>query len=152
MLDDRKIEFGGFNLFVASASEEWLADAEIDFEEEETGGELTIKAPGIKGSEPSNDAPMEKRVNWLLDTNINPSLASHGGRVSLVEITQDYKVVLQFGGGCQGCGMSDVTLKQGIEQTLVSQIPEITGVLDVTDHESGANPYYASGDAGQSAV
>jgi Fe/S biogenesis protein NfuA len=152
MPDDRVVEFEGFNLFVASASEEWLADAEIDFDEEDTGGQLTIKAPGIKGSEPSTDSPIEKRVNWLLDTNINPSLASHGGRVSLVEITEDMKVVLQFGGGCHGCGMADVTLKQGIEQTLVGHIPEITGVLDVTDHESGTNPYYSSADTGQSAI
>ena len=152
MLDDRKVEFDGFNLFVANASEEWLHDAQIDFEEDETGGQLTIKAPGIKGSEPAADAAMEKRVNWLLDTDINPSLAAHGGRVSLVEITEDFKVVLQFGGGCHGCGMADVTLKQGIEQTLTRNIPEITGVLDATDHQSGANPYYASGDAGQSAI
>jgi len=152
MLDDRKVEFEGFNLFVANASEEWLHDAQIDFEEDDTGGQLTIKAPGIKGSEPAADAAMDKRVNWLLDTDINPSLASHGGRVSLVEITDDFKVVLQFGGGCHGCGMADVTLKQGIEQTLIRNIPEITGVLDATDHQSGTNPYYASGDAGQSAI
>ena len=152
MVDDLMVEFSGFNVFVAAASEKWLKDASIDFEEDETGGQLTIKAPGIKGSEPGSDAGMEERINWLLTTQINPSLASHGGRVSLVEITPEMAVVLEFGGGCHGCGMADVTLKQGIEQSLKQHIPEITAVLDATDHQSGTNPYYASGDAGQSAV
>jgi Fe/S biogenesis protein NfuA len=152
MPDDRKIEFTGFDLHVASASERWLENAEIDFEEDSTGGQLTIKAPGIKGSEPSDESTLDERVNWLLDTEINPSLASHGGRVALVEITGNKEVILQFGGGCHGCGMADVTLKQGIEQTLKRHIPEITAVMDATDHQSGANPYYASGSDGTSAI
>ena len=137
---------------VASASVPWLEKAVIDFEEDSTGGELTIKAPGIKGAEPSDEAALEERVGWLLDTEINPALAAHGGRVALVEITADKAVVLRFGGGCHGCGMADVTLKQGIEQTLTHRIPEITAVLDATDHQSGTNPYYASGATGESAV
>ena len=88
----------------------------------------------------------------MLETEINPALAAHGGRVGLVEITEEKQAVLQFGGGCHGCGMADVTLKQGIEQTLTQRIPEITGVLDATDHRSGKNPYYASGVQGESAV
>jgi Fe/S biogenesis protein NfuA len=152
MPDDKVIEFDGFNLFVASASEPWLEKAEIDFEEDETGGQLTIKAPGIKGSEPSAEAPMEERVQWLLETEVNPALAAHGGRVALVEITDAKEVILQFGGGCHGCGMADVTLKQGIEQTLTRHIPEITAVKDATDHQTGSNPYYASGTEGESAV
>ena len=152
MPDDRVVEFNAFKLFVAKASEQWLEEAEIDFEEDSTGGQLTIKAPGIKGSQPSGEAPLEDRVAWLLETGINPSLASHGGRVALVEITGAKEVVLQFGGGCQGCGMADVTMKQGIEQTLSRHIPEITGVIDATDHQQGSNPYYASGTQGESAV
>ena len=152
MPDDRELAFNGFKLFVARASEQWLEKAMIDFEEDSTGGQLTIKAPGIKGSEPSSEGAMEERVNWLLDTDINPSLASHGGRVALVEITQEMEVILQFGGGCHGCGMADVTLKQGIEQTLKRHIPEITAVKDATDHQTGSNPYYASGAQGESAV
>jgi Fe/S biogenesis protein NfuA len=150
--DDRIVEFQEFNLYIAAASEQWLAGAEIDFEEDTTGGQLTIKAPGIKGSEPDADADVAQRVSWLLETEINPSLASHGGRVALVEITEKMEVVLQFGGGCQGCGMADVTMKQGIEQTLTRHIPEITGVVDETDHKSGVNPYYESGASGESAV
>ncbi len=151
-LDDTTVEYPDFNLYVASGNEKWLSDAQIDFETQETGGQLTIRAPGIKGHEPAADAPVEQRVEWLLEAEINPALASHGGRVSLVEITANMEVVLRFGGGCHGCGMADVTLKQGIEQTLTGKIPEITGVLDATDHETGKNPYYAPGAAGHSAV
>lgn len=150
--DDLRFDFTGFSLYVAKASTNWLEKAEIDFEEDPTGGQLTIKAPGIKGSEPSVEASLEDRIGWLLESEINPSLASHGGRVSLVEVTEKNEVVLQFGGGCQGCGMADVTLKQGIEQSLKQNIPEITAVLDATDHRSGTNPYYAGDATGESAV
>ncbi len=149
---DRVMEFPGFRLFVAAASEKWLEQAEIDFDESATGGQLSIRAPGIRGYEPASDAPLQERIEWLLETDINPSLAAHGGRVALTEITAEMKAVLRFGGGCQGCGMADVTLKQGIEKTLLSKIPELQGVLDATDHHSGANPYYAAGVHGNSAV
>ena len=152
MPDDVVKEFDGFNLFIAQASEKWLDQAEIDFEEDSTGGQLTIKAPGIKGSEPDSDASIEDRVSWLLQTQNNPSLAAHGGMVGLVEVTAEKEVILQFCGGCQGCGMADVTMKQGIEQTLTREIPEITAVKDVTDHQSGSNPYYASDTQGESTM
>jgi Fe/S biogenesis protein NfuA len=152
MPDDHELEYSGFSLFVAKASAPWLEKAQIDFEEDATGGQLTIKAPGIKGSEPSSEASLEDRIGWLLETEVNPALASHGGRVALVEITERKEVILQFGGGCQGCGMADVTLKQGIEQTLMRHIPEITAVMDATDHRSGTNPYYAGDASGESAV
>ncbi|MDZ4730578.1 MAG: NifU family protein [Xanthomonadales bacterium] len=149
---DLKLEFQGFALFVAASSEKWLEQAEIEFDESTTGGQLNIRAPGIRGYEPASDAPLEERIEWLLETDINPSLAAHGGKVALTEITADLQAVLRFGGGCQGCGMADVTLKQGIEKTLLSKIPELQGVLDATDHLSGANPYYAAGAQGRSAV
>jgi len=150
--DDVVNAYEGFNLYVAQASEKWLADAVIDFEQDPTGGQLTIKAPGIKGNEPGKEASIEDRVEWLLQTEINPALASHGGRVALIEVTEQKEVILQFGGGCQGCGMADVTMKQGIEQTLKRNIPEVTAVKDVTDHSCGTNPYYASDTQGESAV
>ena len=144
--------FTAFKLFVEKNSESWLDKAQIDFEENATGGALTIRAPGIKGSEPAADSPLDRQIEWLLDSEINPSLAAHGGRVSLVEITRNMEAVLQFGGGCHGCGMVDVTLKQGIEKTLLQKIPQLTAVIDSTDHRSGKNPYYAAGARGQSAV
>lgn len=143
---DHKLALEGFEFFVDPDSMGWLDDAEIDFEEDATGGQLTIRAPGIKGNAPDGDAPLAERVQWVLDSEINPMLASHGGHVALVEVTGDSKVVLQFGGGCQGCGMADVTLKQGITKTLHERFAEIEDVLDVTDHESGDNPYYAPGE------
>jgi len=150
--DDVVIPYPAFKLFVEQGSESWLEKAQIDFEENATGGSLTIRAPGIKGSEPAADAPLDRRIEWLLESEINPSLAAHGGRVSLVEITREMEAVLQFGGGCHGCGMVDVTLKQGIEKTLLQKIPQLTAVIDSTDHRSGKNPYYAAGASGQSAV
>ena len=149
---DEKLSLEGFDFFVDRDSAMWLDGAEIDFEEDATGGQLTIRAPGIKGSAPETDAPLADQVQWVLDSEINPMLASHGGRVSLVEVTSDTKVVLQFGGGCHGCGMADVTLKQGISRTLHERFPEIADVVDVTDHASGENPYYETGQSGNSAL
>ena len=149
---DHKISLDGFDFFVDPDSMTWLSDAEIDFEEDETGGQLSIRAPGIKGTAPEDDASLEKRIQWVLDSEINPMLASHGGQVALVEISQEMKVVLQFGGGCQGCGMADVTLKQGISKTLHERFSEISDVVDETDHESGENPYFSKGEAGTSVM
>ncbi len=139
---DQGVEFSDFNLYVAQDSAEWLTEAEIDFEEDSSGGQLSIKAPNIKGNIPEDSADLTERVAWILETEINPGLASHGGRVALEEITADNKVVLRFGGGCHGCGMVDVTLKQGIEQALKEHFPEISAIVDATDHSSGENPYY----------
>ena len=81
------------------------------------------------------------RVQELIDSTINPAVAGHGGFVQLVEV-KDNKVYLQMGGGCQGCGAADVTLKAGIERLIKEELPEIEEVLDSTDHASGTNPYY----------
>ena len=81
-------------------------------------------------------------MNYILYDEINPQLASHGGNVHLQEITDDKYAILQFGGGCQGCGMVDVTLKDGIEKTLIDQIPEVKAVKDLTDHSINDNAYY----------
>ncbi len=81
------------------------------------------------------------KVQELIDSTINPAVAGHGGFVQLVEV-KDKKVYLQMGGGCQGCGAADVTLKAGIERLIKEELPEIEEVLDATDHESGSNPYY----------
>lgn len=138
----RTIEFDDFNLYVPHSSEKWLHKATIDFEKDEAGGQLTIKAPGIKGNQPEEQAPLQDKINWILTSEINPGLASHGGMVTLEEITAQKDIVLRFGGGCHGCGMADVTLKQGIEKTLKEHFPEIGAVIDATDHATGENPYY----------
>jgi len=88
------------------------------------------------------DVEIKERVQHLLDTSINPGVAGHGGFVRLMDV-QDNVVYLQMGGGCQGCGMADVTLKQGIEHAIRQVVPTVGDVLDVTDHAGGRNPYYS---------
>ena len=82
-----------------------------------------------------------EKVQQIIDEKINPSVAAHGGNISLIDV-KDNKVYLRFGGGCQGCGMVDVTLKQGVEVLIKETLPEIEEILDVTDHADGQNPYY----------
>ncbi len=149
--DEWALQCDGFMLYVDAASMAYLEGAEIDFQTNATGGQLTVRAPKLKGMPPSAGAGLAERVRYLIDSEINPQIAAHGGRVGLVDIEPGNVVVLRFGGGCHGCGMADVTLKQGIERTLRSNIPEITQVRDATDHETGENPYF-KGNAGASAV
>ena len=106
------------------------------------GGQLTIKAPNSRMPKITEDSSIEDRVNYILYNEINPGLAAHGGNVSLEEIFEESVAVLRFGGGCQGCGMVDVTLKDGVEKTLLEQIPQLTEVRDVTDHSVRENAYY----------
>ena len=114
----------------------------VDYATDRMGGQLTIKAPNAKVPMVNEDSPINERINYYLQTEINPGLASHGGQVSLVDVVDDGIAVLQFGGGCQGCGQADVTLKEGIERTLLERIPELKGVRDVTDHSQKENAYY----------
>ena len=140
--EDLAIDCQSFTLYVEPESANVLDGAMIDFESNPMGGELNIRAPGLKGQRPSADAPIHERVSWVLETQINPMVASHGGQVGLVDVTDDNDVVLRFGGGCHGCGMVDVTLKQGIETTLKQEVPEVREVIDATDHATGENPYF----------
>jgi Fe/S biogenesis protein NfuA len=89
---------------------------------------------------------LKTRVQELIDSMINPAVAGHGGFVELVDV-QDNRVYLLMGGGCQGCGAADITLKQGIERLIKEEIPEVAEVLDATDHSAGSNPYYTPGKA-----
>ncbi len=140
-LDDEAIQYQDFRFFIAAGSNTWLREAEIDFEETATGGQLLIRAPHIKGHAPQDSAPLAERVAWVIDTEINSMVASHGGKVSLQEITEAGEAVLEFGGGCHGCSMVDVTLKNGVEKTLLTCFSELVAVLDATDHTTGENPY-----------
>lgn len=89
------------------------------------------------------DEALYDKVSMVFDTRINPMVARHGGHVDLIDV-QDSVVMLRLQGGCQGCGMADVTLRQGIEATLKQVAPEVRGIVDVTDHSSGSNPYFAA--------
>lgn len=140
--DDERIDYDGFSAWIDNRSKDFLVDAVVDFAEDRMGGQLTIKAPNSKVPQVSEDSPLEDKVNYILQSQVNPSLASHGGMVSLVEVVDDGVAVLEFGGGCQGCGMIDVTLKNGVERALLEQLPELKGIRDVTDHSYTENAYY----------
>ena len=143
--DEWAIECEGFTLYVDAPSAPFLDSAVIDFASNATGGQLSIKAPRIKGDQPQGDASLVERVQWMIESEVNPQLASHKGKVALDSIDADGVVYLRFGGGCHGCGMVDVTLKQGIEKQMVARFPEVTAVRDATDHSTGSAPYIARG-------
>lgn len=142
--DEWAIDFEGFSLYVEAASVPYFNDAQIDYLSSPTGGQLSIRAPRIKGDVPNEEVSLAERVRYVIDSEINPQIAAHGGRVALQEVTANGEVVLRFGGGCHGCGNANITLKQGIEKTLFARLPEITAVRDATDHSTGTNPYIRS--------
>lgn len=139
--DEWAVDCEGFTLWLDAASASYLDGAQIDYETQATGGQLQIRAPKIKGEAPADSASIVERVRWLVENEVNPQLAQHRGHVSVQEVTADGVVWLRFGGGCHGCGMADVTLKQGIEKTLMEKVPGVTAVRDATDHDTGAAPY-----------
>jgi Fe/S biogenesis protein NfuA len=145
--DEWAIECQGFTLWLEAASAPFLDGAHIDYENKATGGQLQIRAPKIKGEAPSESASLVERVRWVVEHEINPQLAQHRGHVAVEEVGADGVVVLRFGGGCHGCGMADVTLKQGIEKTLRERVPDVTAVRDATDHDTGTDPYIARSSA-----
>lgn len=140
---DTEMKYDTFSAFVDEISLPFLEDAEIDYVTEELGAQLTLKAPNAKMRKVSDDAPLIERVEYVIQTEINPQLASHGGRITLLEITEEGYAILQFGGGCNGCSMVDVTLKDGVEKQLVAMFNgELKGAKDVTEHQRGEHSYY----------
>jgi len=109
----------------------------------ESGARFEPPSHPTSGLTPAHAAELAARVRHLLETQINPGVAGHGGKIELVEI-QGSRAILKMSGGCQGCGSAKATLKLGVEKALRAQIPEITEVIDVTDHSAGRNPYYAA--------
>jgi Fe/S biogenesis protein NfuA len=139
--EDTVVALKSFTAYIDAFSEAFLDDAVVDYATDRMGGQLTIKAPNAKVPMVNADSPINERISYYLQTEINPGLAGHGGEVSLIEVIDDI-AILKFGGGCQGCGQADVTLKEGIEKTLLERIPELKGVRDVTDHSIKENAYY----------
>ncbi|ARR50450.1 TPA: Fe-S biogenesis protein NfuA [Photobacterium damselae] len=141
--NDTEIKFDLFSAFVDELSLPFLTDAQIDFVTDKMGSQLTLKAPNAKVRKVADDAPLMERVDYVIQTQVNPQLAGHGGHISLIEITEDGIAVIQFGGGCNGCSMVDVTLKEGIEKELLAQFEgELNAVRDVTEHARGDHSYY----------
>ena len=141
--DEWAVDCEGFTVWLDAGSVQYLDGAQIDYTQQATGGQLQIRAPKIKGQAPTESASLVERVRWVVEHEINPQLAQHKGHVSVQEVSAEGVVILNFGGGCHGCGMADVTLKQGIEKTLLEKVPGVVAVRDATDHASGAAPYIA---------
>ena len=114
----------------------------MNYSKDAMGGQLTIKAPNSRLPKITDESSLPDRINYVLYNEINPGLAAHGGNVTLEELYDENIAVLRFGGGCQGCGMVDVTLKEGVEKTLLQQIPQLKEVRDVTDHSQRENAYF----------
>ncbi|MFC3285290.1 Fe-S biogenesis protein NfuA [Litchfieldella rifensis] len=139
---DEKLTLEKITVFLDKHSLAFLEEAVVDFNADRMGGQLTIKAPNAKMPKVNADSPLEDRVNYILYSEINPGLAAHGGEIKLIQLTDENVAVLQFGGGCQGCAAVDLTLKQGVERTLLERIPELVGIRDVTDHTDTSQAYY----------
>lgn len=140
---DIELKFDKLSAYVDEISAPFLEEAEIDFVTDQLGSQLTLKAPNAKMRKVADDAPLIERVEYVIQSQINPQLAGHGGKVSLMEITDDGYAILQFGGGCNGCSMVDITLKEGIEKQLLNMFPdELKGVKDLTEHQRCDHSYY----------
>jgi Fe/S biogenesis protein NfuA len=139
--NDEIMDLDDLRVYLDKQSILYMEDAKIDFAKDKMGGQLTIKAPNAKMPKVTDSSPLEEQITYILYNEINPGLASHGGEVKLVEITEDGVAILEFGGGCQGCSAVDITLKEGVEKTLISKLPQLTGVRDVTDHTNSDNAY-----------
>ena len=137
--DDVVCEVDGVVVSIAAKSAVHMDGATLDFKESLMGGGFHFDNPNPLWADTTEQAVAE-----VIENKVNPAVASHGGTVSLVGI-DDGQVVISFGGGCQGCGMADVTLKQGVANEIRTIAPAIINILDVTDHAGGANPYYQPG-------
>lgn len=139
--DDERLQLESFVAYLDQPSLPYLDEAVVDYVADKLGGQLTIKAPKAKQPPVAFEGPLETQIVSILTTEVNPSLASHGGEVRLIRLEDDV-AILQFGGGCQGCSAVDMTLKDGVQRTLMERIPELKGVRDVTDHSQRDNAYY----------
>lgn len=142
--DDRVVDAGPFRVFVDAASAELVAGTTVGFVH-------TLQRIGFEFDNPNagwND-PVADAVQAVIDDEINPKVGSHGGLVTLLRV-EDGVAYLEMGGGCQGCGKAEETLRDGVEELLLERVPQIGRVVDTTDHEAGTQPYFAPGQAGES--
>ncbi len=134
---DIAIEAGGIRVYVEARDTAYINGLEIDFFDDGEGNQgLEFRNPNPLWAD-----PREFALQDLFDRQINPQIAAHGGMISLISV-QGRTAFVQFGGGCVGCGMLDVTLKQGVEVAVKDQVPDIDEIVDITDHNQGENPYY----------
>ena len=144
--DDLRHEQGGLSVVVPADSVERLLGATLDLPSNPDQGGLVLRNPNRPqiprlGDPIELTGSVEDKVRQLLDQQVNPAIAAHGGYAGLVKV-EDAKAYITMGGGCQGCAMSALTLREGIESAILAAIPEVTEVVDTTDHSSGENPFY----------
>lgn len=142
-----ELEGPGFPILVKEMDRGRLDGAVVDFVERinESGFEVRLDGEQAVAPAPRPEAapegPIADRVRMVLDTQVNPAIAAHGGMISLVDV-KGTEVFVEMSGGCQGCALSRMTLRQGVERMLRQAVPELTAVHDVTDHASGVNPFF----------
>jgi Fe/S biogenesis protein NfuA len=149
--DDKRLEFDELVVIIASKDLDKFNNAKLELSDDPAGPGLTMDnpntpSPAIFGNPdemPELTGELAEKVQTVLESQINPAIASHGGVAQLVGV-EGQDIYLKLGGGCQGCGMAQVTLTQGIETSLREAIPEIGNIIDATDHASGDNPYFES--------
>ena len=144
--DDLVYNQGDLVVMIPRDSVDSLWGATLDLPAAAGQGGLVIRNPNrpdpLAGLDIELSGTVEERIDQLLTHQINPALASHGGWASLLEVVDGNRAVVTMGGGCQGCAVSAITLREGIQKAIIERIPEITEVVDATDHDSGDNPYY----------
>jgi len=139
---DQIYEQGGFEVVIPRSSVDLLMGATVDWVESMQGSGFKVENPNIVPiGEGLAEGPLADRVKQVIDMQVNPAIASHGGSVTLVEVRDDV-VYLEMMGGCQGCGMAAVTLAQGIRRIIMENVPDVKDIVDVTNHDAGVNPYY----------
>src|SRR5205814_9357988 len=144
--DDVRHAQGGLTVVVPAESVENLVGATLDLPSNPDQGGLVLRNPNRPeiprlGDPIELTGSVEDKVRQLLDQQVNPAIAAHGGFASLLRV-EDSRAFITMGGGCQGCAMSALTLREGIESAILGSIPDITEVVDTTDHSSGENPFY----------
>ena len=139
---EQKVDLGDLTIVIEEEFVPRLEGATVDFVQrsDESGFEVSLAEPA-KAAAPVLEGPFAERVKTVLDTEINPAIASHGGSITLVGV-EGTEIYLEMGGGCQGCAMSRMTLRQGVERMVRQAVPEVTVIHDVTDHASGENPFF----------
>ena len=144
--DDLVYNQGDLVVMIPNDSVDSLWGATLDLPSATGQGGLVIRNPNrpdpLANLDVELSGTIEERIEQLLTQQINPALASHGGFATLVEVIDDHKAVVSMGGGCQGCAVSAITLREGIEKAIKEYVPEITEVVDSTDHAAGENPFY----------
>lgn len=143
--DDIELNMESFNVLIDQDSAQNLEGATVDYRDDNFQRGFSVDNPN-----PLWEDPTAQSIQVVLDTKVNPGISSHGGFVSLVEFKED-TAYIAFGGGCQGCGLVDVTLKQGVEVMIRESVPEVQNIVDMTDHASGDQPYYEA-KSGESAL